>query len=161
MALSLRMVFSFSVLVLLVFTMGCAAVGGISDPVELSNISAAVGVELKFTCEDNIQNGQEVDVDCGGDQCPECKSGKRCLKDTDCVSGKCERPHMFSDRSSLGSFHFVAQDAPLAFICNRSSRSLVRVYDKVDSHDDASNANVCVDLVCFANSSAPLREVYI
>jgi hypothetical protein len=41
-------------------------------------------------CADCIQNTfEETDVDCGGDACKPCKSGRRCKNDTDCVSGKC------------------------------------------------------------------------
>lgn len=39
-------------------------------------------------CDDEIQNGNETDVDCGG-VCGACADGRDCGVDTDCASGKC------------------------------------------------------------------------
>lgn len=47
--------------------------------------SAASGA----TCADNIKNGQETDIDCGGPACPPCANGKTCLQPGDCASGLC------------------------------------------------------------------------
>ena len=41
-------------------------------------------------CDDKIKNGTESDVDCGTDCGMKCQLGKRCLKDTDCQTGKCD-----------------------------------------------------------------------
>jgi len=42
------------------------------------------------TCIDNIQDGNETDVDCGGGICPAtCADGKMCTLDVDCTSGLC------------------------------------------------------------------------
>lgn len=41
------------------------------------------------TCLDTIKNGDETDVDCGGAQCPQCKSKGKCRLGSDCVSGIC------------------------------------------------------------------------
>ena len=40
-------------------------------------------------CGDNIVNGEETDVDCGGRICPQCNAGKRCVVDKDCRSLVC------------------------------------------------------------------------
>ena len=40
-------------------------------------------------CQDGVKNGNEADVDCGGD-CPACATGKTCRTDSDCV-GKCDQ----------------------------------------------------------------------
>ncbi len=37
------------------------------------------------TCNDNVLNGQEVDVDCGGN-CSKCADGKNCNAGGDCAS---------------------------------------------------------------------------
>eukprot|EP00877_Chromochloris_zofingiensis_P011489 jgi/Chrzof1/6594/Cz19g02010.t1 len=49
------------------------------------------------TCTDNIKNGQETDVDCGGPTCPACVFGNTCTANGDCNSnncsgGKCSEP---------------------------------------------------------------------
>lgn len=41
------------------------------------------------TCQDQVQNGHETDVDCGG-ACPDkCGDGKKCNNGADCQSGVC------------------------------------------------------------------------
>jgi hypothetical protein len=40
-------------------------------------------------CGDNVTNGEETDVDCGGRICPPCNTGKQCLVDKDCLSLVC------------------------------------------------------------------------
>ncbi len=41
------------------------------------------------TCTDQVQNGNETDVDCGGANCDACADGKKCTFETDCKSGVC------------------------------------------------------------------------
>jgi hypothetical protein len=41
------------------------------------------------SCSNNVKDCNETDVDCGGDMCPPCGSGQRCLVGSDCVSGVC------------------------------------------------------------------------
>lgn len=41
------------------------------------------------TCTDNIKNGAETDIDCGGGVCPVCNPGKNCLVNSDCVTNNC------------------------------------------------------------------------
>ncbi len=41
-------------------------------------------------CNDNVQNGSETDVDCGGnDTCPRCGDGKSCTQNSDCAGMSC------------------------------------------------------------------------
>src|SRR4051812_5951624 len=40
-------------------------------------------------CGDNLVNGEETDVDCGGRICTPCNTGKRCAADSDCRSKLC------------------------------------------------------------------------
>ena len=41
------------------------------------------------TCSDNVKNGTETDIDCGGSACKACVAGKGCAKGADCASGVC------------------------------------------------------------------------
>ncbi len=43
---------------------------------------------IASTCNDGILNGNETDIDCGGN-CPSCENGKSCLENQDCESGYC------------------------------------------------------------------------
>jgi hypothetical protein len=37
-----------------------------------------------------MRDGLETDVDCGGASCPPCNTGKTCLANADCQSGRCQ-----------------------------------------------------------------------
>jgi hypothetical protein len=41
------------------------------------------------TCSDNTKNGDETDVDCGGDRCTGCANGKSCSDMYDCLGFSC------------------------------------------------------------------------
>jgi hypothetical protein len=43
------------------------------------------------SCADDLKNGQETDVDCGGPACPKCVDGRKCMVGTDCQSGYCDQ----------------------------------------------------------------------
>jgi hypothetical protein len=40
-------------------------------------------------CTNHLQDGDETDIDCGGNTCPACNQGKRCLVAKDCLSKLC------------------------------------------------------------------------
>lgn len=40
-------------------------------------------------CSDSIRNGDETDVDCGGEACPACIAGQSCSGDDDCATAEC------------------------------------------------------------------------
>ena len=46
--------------------------------------------EPEPTCDDNIKNQDETDVDCGGATCGACSIGKACKTISDCLSGDCQ-----------------------------------------------------------------------
>ena len=46
-------------------------------------------VALPQECLDGVQNGNETDVDCGGDTCAQCADGSACLDGPDCMTGIC------------------------------------------------------------------------
>src|SRR5688572_14242114 len=41
------------------------------------------------SCEDGTRNGEETDIDCGGDACGACVTGASCERHADCTSGTC------------------------------------------------------------------------
>ena len=41
------------------------------------------------TCSDNMMNGNETGIDCGGPDCPSCGTGQGCLTMNDCQSHVC------------------------------------------------------------------------
>ena len=43
-----------------------------------------------YACDDNIKNGNETDVDCGGSWCGACDAGQTCNTDSDCATNACD-----------------------------------------------------------------------
>jgi hypothetical protein len=41
------------------------------------------------TCSDQVKNGSETDVDCGGGTCPRCVNEQKCVSQDDCASALC------------------------------------------------------------------------
>jgi hypothetical protein len=55
-----------------------------------SNFCSAAGhLCVASQCLDELKNGNETDVDCGGDTCTKCVDTKACLLNSDCVSNNC------------------------------------------------------------------------
>jgi hypothetical protein len=53
-------------------------------------------------CDDDVENGDETDVDCGGDDCDPCDIGDSCSSNSDCESnycsaGECSEPNTCND----------------------------------------------------------------
>jgi hypothetical protein len=40
-------------------------------------------------CEDQVRDGDETDVDCGGGMCPRCPVGRMCKGASDCITDFC------------------------------------------------------------------------
>jgi pectin methylesterase-like acyl-CoA thioesterase len=47
-----------------------------------------LGMEVGATCSDNVRNGNETDIDCGG-SCGRCANTKHCAVSADCLSSAC------------------------------------------------------------------------
>lgn len=57
----------------------CSPSGSFCDP----------GSKTCFRCNDGKKNGDETDVDCGGNFCPKCAQGKACIGTSNCSTGFC------------------------------------------------------------------------
>lgn len=72
-------------------------------------------------CNDNIQNGTETDVDCGGDQCAPCVDNKVCSAGPDCMNGVCTGGKCVAPSCSDGVKNGNELDADCAGDCGASS----------------------------------------
>ncbi len=45
---------------------------------------------VSATCTNGTKDGDETDVDCGGEDCPPCDVDQECEDGSDCVGGKCD-----------------------------------------------------------------------
>ena len=52
-------------------------------------------------CTDDIKNGEETDIDCGGPQCQGCPTGGICRLDGDCQNGSCDLSGAVSNRRPM------------------------------------------------------------
>jgi cysteine-rich repeat protein len=52
------------------------------------------GLCVPPTCTDDMQNGNETDLNCGGGDCAPCDEGATCEIATDCASGICDGDHL-------------------------------------------------------------------
>ena len=73
-------------MVVCVFASGGAACNT-SLPLDTPDLTVPVG--FGPSCSNGIQDGNETDVDCGGQTCPACVGEKMCAHATDCQSGVC------------------------------------------------------------------------
>jgi len=61
-----------------------------ADPNGNGGNEPARPVKIIASCEDNIKNYGETDVDCGG-KCDPCDEGRKCINNSDCVNRNCIR----------------------------------------------------------------------
>jgi hypothetical protein len=54
-----------------------------------SNVCTQAFTCAPASCGDNVKNGTETDIDCGGSACPKCALGKICTVGSDCLSTVC------------------------------------------------------------------------
>ena len=101
------------------------------------------------TCDDNIQNQDETDVDCGGDICEPCADGLMCVMGSDCQSTTCDNGVCVAP--CLGDVDCDYLDGPcLQGICNIGICEQFPANPGGDcTNDEICMANgQCVDGVC-------------
>ncbi len=60
------------------------------DDCQSMNCDGDLGECVASGCTDELHNGMETDVDCGGPDCPGCAAGDSCLSASDCLSRVCD-----------------------------------------------------------------------
>ena len=55
----------------------------------MSNIVKVSLTSAIASCDDNIKDQDETDIDCGGIKCPKCGDTKNCNQSSDCINGFC------------------------------------------------------------------------
>jgi hypothetical protein len=84
-------------------------------------------------CADHREDGAETDVDCGGNTCPACATGKKCLGDNDCTSAACDANSLTcvtnqcadhrvdGNESDVDCGGFTCPSCAVGKLCNRMS----------------------------------------
>lgn len=71
-----------------------------TDPSSASGGAGAGGGNP--SCTDDVKNGTETDINCGGSNCPPCSAGRSCRINMDCMSGDCNNERCVSLSCSDG-----------------------------------------------------------
>ena len=74
------------------------------DDMNMVDNDACSNMCVKATCMDKLKNGSELDVDCGGPDCPKCGLGQACGMDADCGVGVCLKNKCVSNKSCKSLF---------------------------------------------------------
>jgi hypothetical protein len=101
------------------------------------------------TCDDQVHNGAETDIDCGGPDCDPCAEGQACIADGDCAAGTCVRGtcRVLPDHCGNDSLDGDETDIDCGGSCAPCSAGAACV-------EDAD----CLGGRCVAGSCAPLGE---
>lgn len=75
------------------FTYVASSGSAVSNP---AKVTVTVGTRPR--CNDTKRNGDETDIDCGG-ECPKCAIDRVCLKNEDCISGNCQQSHCMTPKT--------------------------------------------------------------
>ena len=54
-----------------------------------TRVDGGDGGKIPESCGNTVKDGNETDVDCGGNECPKCIDGKVCIATTDCAGNGC------------------------------------------------------------------------
>lgn len=103
----------------------------------------AISPAFPLSCFDEIPNGDETDVDCGG-SCPPCVDGKNCAVDSDCQSDFCHHRVCIRPDLSITDIKPIQtiQDIPLI----KDKATMVRVFVDLYPDDVEEMFNVTVEL---------------
>ena len=94
--------------------LGCAANDDCSSGV--CNLALQNPVCVAPTCDDDVENAAETDVDCGGGTCDDCADNLRCTVPADCQSGVCEASGRCGDTCATDA-HCSLGSACVATVC--------------------------------------------
>ncbi|MBO5753977.1 MAG: hypothetical protein J6S69_09890 [Proteobacteria bacterium] len=79
-----------------------------------------------ISCVDGIVNGDETDVDCGGNTCAQCEKGKTCKTADDCVTGEC------TNKTCTGDAPVAAVAGDLVINEVMSNASTSKAFDNIE-----------------------------
>ncbi len=109
-------------------------------------------------CNDNLKDGSETDVDCGGNSaCVKCAIGKKCQVNTDCGSSACNAITLTCAASQCADNQKDGVETDIdcgGGICGACALGFKCSFD----NDCSSNACNAVSLTCVANQCADNRK---
>lgn len=116
-------------------TTDCVDVGAICD----------AGVCVPPQCENQVQDGSETAIDCGGEDCAPCPNGDACLENSDCATRYCNDQQVCDNCSGLGPGVCSA-----GFYCENSSSCEPQKGLGQGCQDDTQCLSECCAVFCFA-----------
>ena len=134
---------------------GCASLGKLcqaqrgTTPAStcLSNADCAsalcvgdLGSKICVSCDNDIKDGHESDLDCGGTSCDRCADQKQCTKDSDCKSGMCSSG---TDKTCISYFDGIQNGAETDVDCGNSPAHPCADMKMCKAHSDCKS-NFCL-----------------
>jgi len=97
------------------------------------------------TCDDDARNGNETDIDCGGERCDRCNIGETCKINLDCSSNlcesrKCKRINLCGDGIKSGGETDID--------CGGACRSKCKINRDCNIDQDCEFGLVCDSQIC-------------
>jgi len=116
--------------------------------------------ELAGVCNNGLKDGDETDVDCGGN-CLACEEGMHCLQDGDCISGHCNQ---FYDQCDVPADLYiewikpiqVVEDTPLV----AGKATVVRVKVVNDGPEAETDVSINYGNGCFTETKPVLIKAF-
>ncbi len=100
-------------------------------------------------CDDDIKNGNETDIDCGGPQCGSCYNNKVCINDSDCIYDNCVSNVCLAPSCSDGIKNGKETDVD----CGRTCSKKCDIDEECDLNSDCESENCdVVNGVCELDS---------
>ena len=112
-------------------------------------------VETIQQCSNDVQDGEETGVDCGGPDCAACTTGKSCQANSDCISGVCQNNTCQTPSCSDGIKNQGEADIDCGTVC--SNGNLCGIGDQCTGDADCatgncdSDAGLCAEPSCTNN----------
>jgi hypothetical protein len=107
--------------------------------------------EIGITCSDATQNGNETDIDCGGDVCSPCIVDDSCLVNSDCETLSCSATNLICLLPSCTDDATNGNETDLncgGNVCAPCVAGKVCAIDADCVSVDCSGANICLDTSC-------------
>ncbi|MCC6553535.1 MAG: SUMF1/EgtB/PvdO family nonheme iron enzyme [Polyangiaceae bacterium] len=96
------------------------------------------------TCTDELQNGDETDVDCGGPLCPPCAAGLHCSSGTDCEDRVCDGGVCQPPACNDGVLNGDETDVDCGGACNQKCRAGQKCEGSDDCTTGACTGGICL-----------------
>lgn len=135
---------------------GCGG-GPFPEWADATRIAGVVAALEGRSCHDDVRNGQETDVDCGGPECVACELGQGCELDTDCpFRAVCEEGECVEGPECTVPADCLDPRAPRCIVASCVSNECNLDYSGCEctQNEQCDDGIACTRDLCFASTFA-------